>query len=286
MNRTSELWLSALIVVLALAATLTGLLSPSIYRDPAILLPQNLGTDVVTLCIGVPLLGFTTAAMRRGSLRARLLWLGALGYMVYAYGMYAISVRWNQLFLVYVALFGLSFFAVIIGLVGTDAERVRGGVAGRPAVRPVAIYLIVIAVIVAALWLADEARALLSGTVPPSVVLFESPTNIVHVFDLALVLPALLLAAVMLLRDRSWGYVLAGMLVVKAATIGLWVVAMIWFSALRGFATPAAYTGFFVLLAAVGAGLAAWFLAGLGPQREGVRVSGGQKWQPSPDRSR
>ena len=238
MKRTSELWLSVIIVVLGLAATLTGLLSPSIYRDPAFLLPQNLGTDVVTLCVAVPLLAFTTAAMRRGSLGARLLWLGALAYMVYAYGMYAISVRWNQLFLVYVTLFGLSFFAVIIGLVRTDAERIRAGVAGRPAVRPVAVYLIVIAVIVAALWLAEEVRALLSGTVPPSVVLFESPTNIVHVFDLGLVLPALLLAAVMLLRDRPWGYVLAGVLLVKAATIGLWVVAMIWFSARRASLPP------------------------------------------------
>lgn len=266
MKRSSELWLSVLIVVLALAATLAGLLSPSIYRDPAVLLPQNLGTDVVTLCLGVPLLGFTAAAMRRGSLRARLLWLGALGYMVYAYSMYAISVRWNQLFLVYVALFGLSFFALIIGLVRTDAERVRAGVAGRPAVRPVAVYLILIAVIVAALWLAEEVRALLNGTVPPSVVQFESPTNIVHVFDLGLVLPALVLAAVMLLRDRSWGYVLAGMLLVKAATIGLWVVAMIWFSARRGFGAPAAYTGFFVLLTIIGIVLAGWFLAGLAPK--------------------
>jgi len=44
---------------------------------------------------------------------------------------------------------------VIIGLVGTDAERVRAGVAGRGAVRPVAIYLSVIAVIVAGLWLVE-----------------------------------------------------------------------------------------------------------------------------------
>ncbi|HEY7685008.1 MAG TPA: hypothetical protein VH833_02760 [Gemmatimonadales bacterium] len=285
MKRTGELWLSALIVVLAVPTHLLGLLSPSIYRDPAVLLPQNLGTDVVTLAVGIPLLALATAAMRRGSLRARLLWLGALGYMVYAYGMYAIGVRWNQLFLVYVALFGLSLFAVIIGLVGTDAVRVRAGVTGRPAVRPVAVYLIVIAVLVAALWLAEEVRALLSGTVPPSVVQFESPTNIVHVFDLALVLPALLLAAVMLLRDRPWGYVLAGMLLVKAATIGLWVVAMIWFSARRGFPTPVAYTGFFVLLAAIGTGLAWWFLAGLAPLREDVRATRGRQWHPSPNPS-
>lgn len=35
MRRTSELWLSVLIVVLALAATLAGLLFPSIYRAAA-----------------------------------------------------------------------------------------------------------------------------------------------------------------------------------------------------------------------------------------------------------
>jgi len=263
----SELWLSALIVVLAVPAHLTGLLLPSIYRDPAVLLPQNLGTDLVTLCVGVPLLAVTTGATWRGSLRARLLWLGALGYLVYAYGMYALGVRWNQLFLVYVALFALSLFALIIGLVGTDAERIRGGLAGRAPVRSVAAYLILIAVIVAAIWLAEEIGALLRGTPPPSAVQFEAPTNIVHVFDLGIVLPALVLAAVQLLRDRAWGYVLAGTLLVKAATIGLWVVAMIWFSSRRGFGAPAAYTGFFLLLTGVGVLLAWRFVAALDPRR-------------------
>ncbi len=257
MNRPSELWLSVLIVTLALPAHLIGLLVPSIYRDPAVLLPQNLGTDVVTLCVALPLLAFTTAASGRGWLRARLLWLGALGYLVYAYGMYALGVRWNGLFLLYVALFGLALFALIIGLVGTDAARVRAGLAGRAPVRLVAAYLILIAGMVAMMWLAEELRALGGGTVPPSVVQFETPTNIVHVFDLGVVLPAMVLAAVMLLRDRPWGYVLAGMLLVKATTIGLWVVVMIWFSARQGFGAPAAYTAFFVLLTAVG-GVLAW----------------------------
>lgn len=257
MNRRTEVWLSALIVLLAVPAHLTGLLVPTIYRDPAILLPQNLGTDLVTLCVAVPLLAVTTAAMKRGALRARLLWLGTLGYLVYAYGMYALGVRWNALFLVYVALFGLALFALIIGLVGTDARAVRAGLAGQAQVRAVAAYLMVVAVMVASMWLTEELRALAGGTVPPSVVQFEAPTNIVHVFDLGVVLPAMVLAAVMLLRDRPWGYVLAGMLLVKATTIGLWLVVMIWFSARAGFATPAAYTAFFVLLTTVG-GVLAW----------------------------
>jgi hypothetical protein len=78
----------------------------------------------------------------------------------------------------------------------------------------------------------------------------------------------IVIAAVLLLRDRPWGYVLAGMLLVKASTIGLWVVATIWFSAREGFgeSTPAAYTGFFVLLSGVG-GLLAWRFTAV-PERE------------------
>ncbi|HEU5260474.1 MAG TPA: hypothetical protein VFU41_03515 [Gemmatimonadales bacterium] len=265
MSRRSELWLSTLIVILALPVHLIGLLVPSIYRDPAIVLPQNLGTDLVTLCVGIPLLAVTTVAMQRGSLRGRLLWLGALGYLVYDYGMYALGVRWNQLFLVYVALFGLSLYALIIGLVGTDADRIRAGLTARLPVRSVAAYLILIAVIVGVMWLAEDVGALLGGTVPPSVVQFEAPTNIVHVFDLGIVLPAMVLAAVQLVRHRPWGYVLASVLLVKAAAIGLWVAVMIWFSARQGFAAPAAYTLFFVALTVAGGALVWRLLAALNP---------------------
>jgi hypothetical protein len=121
MKPRSEVWLTTLIVVLAIPVHLTGLLVPGFYRDPVVLLPQNLGTDLVTLCIGIPLLAVSAIAMQRGSLRSRLLWLGALGYLVYAYGMYALGVRWNPLFLAYLALFGLSVFTLTIGVVGTDA---------------------------------------------------------------------------------------------------------------------------------------------------------------------
>lgn len=260
MKRRGELWLSALIVVLAIPVHLTGLLVPGFYRDPAVLLPQNLGTDLVTLCIGIPLLAVGAIAMQRGSLRARLLWLGALGYLVYAYGMYALGVRWNPLFLAYLALFGLSFFTLTAGLVGTDAALLREGAKQRAPVRSVAAYLILIAVMVAALWLAEEVGALLRGAVPPSVVQFEAPTNIVHVFDLGIVLPAFVLAAVMLLRGRPWGYVLAGMLLVKASTVGLWVAVMIWFSARQRFGTPPAYTALFVGLTLAGVALSWGFL--------------------------
>lgn len=265
MKYRSELALSALIVLLGVPVHLAGLLVPEIYRDPAVLLPQNLGTDLVTLLIGIPLLVVGAIATFRGSLRGRLLWLGALGYLVYAYGMYALGVRWNPLFLAYLALFGLSFYALTVGLVRTDAALIHDAARGRVPVRGVATYLIGIGILVAALWLGEEVGAVLRGIVPPSVVQFEAPTNIVHVFDLGIVLPAFVIAAVMLLRDRPWGYVLAGTLLVKASTIGLWVAVMIWLSARQGIGSPPAYTTFFVALTLGGVALSWVFLARVGP---------------------
>jgi hypothetical protein len=280
MLRPTELRLSILIVLLAVPVHLLGLLAPQIYRDSTLLLPQNLGTDVVTLCVAIPLLGIAAGAMRVGSLRARLLWLGALGYLVYAYGMYALGVRWNPLFLAYLTLFSLSFFALVIGLLGTDAAVVRSRATGVP-VRSVAAYLIVIAVLVSGLWLKEEVGSLLQGTVPLSVQQLEAPTNIVHVFDLGLVLPAMVIAAVLLLRDRPWGYVLAGMLLVKASTIGLWVAVMIWFSARQGLGTPPAYTAFFVALTIAGLALTWAFLTRMGSRpvapRESPAMAGGHE---------
>ena len=280
MIRRAELTLSTLIVLLAVPVHLVGLLAPQLYRDPLVLLPQNLGTDVVTLCLGIPLLGIAAGAMRVGSLRARLLWLGALGYLVYAYGMYALGVRWTPLFLAYLTLFSLSFFALVIGLLDTDAAAVRAA-ADRAPVRAVAAYLIAIAVLVAALWLKEEVASLLSGTVPPSVQQFEVPTNIVHVFDLGIVLPAMMIAAVMVLRDRPWGYVLAGLLLVKASTIGLWIAVMIWFSARQGIPTPAAYSAFFLALTGAGLALSWAFLARIGRAQGAVDRGYGAPAQPT-----
>lgn len=275
----SERWLSALIVALAVPVHLAGLFVPSLYRDPAVLIPQNLGTDLVTLCVTIPLLAFS-AFSDGNSLRARVVWLGALGYLVYAYGMYALGVHWNRLFLGYVALFGLSFFALALGLARTDAERVRAAFSAHAPVRPAATYLIVVAVMVSAIWLFDEVSALWSGVAPPSIQDFDAPTNIVHVFDLGVVLPALLVAGVLLLRRHAWGYVLAGMLMMKSTAIGMWVLAMIGFSSRQGYPAPIEYTVFFLALTAAGGVLTWRFLGALEAERHAAPAAAAAEVSP------
>jgi len=230
--------LTAAIAALAATAALAGLLRPSLYRDAPILVPQLLGQDLVTLTAGVPLVSLGLWLALRGSVRGRLLWLGGLGYMVYTYGTYAVGARWNELFLMYVALFGLSLYAFTLGMLRTDARRVRHELAVAAPVRSLAAFLIGTASLFSLLWLAENVRALLAGRIPQTLVDAELPANVIHVFDLAVVLPALAVAGVWLLRDRAWGYVWTGVLLVKIATLGLAVTAMGGFVIREGMPAP------------------------------------------------
>ena len=70
--------LSIIIAVLAVIAAGGGFFFPHIYRDAAVY-----GNDLVTLVVAVPLLGLALILARRGSLRARLVWLGLVHYTLY-----------------------------------------------------------------------------------------------------------------------------------------------------------------------------------------------------------
>lgn len=271
--RRSEIVLTLVIAALAIPVHVAGLMVPTLYRDPAILLPQNLGTDLVTVALMIPLFGFSCAVMGRWP-RGRLLWLGALGYFAYAYGMYALGVHWNRLFLAYVALFGLSFYGLLLGLARTPAAEFAAGFTPRTPVRATAIYLTSVAILVAAMWLVEEVGGTVSGVEPPTLAQFGTPTNIVHVFDLGLVLPALIGASLLLLRRHAWGYVLAGVLLVKTTAIGLWVFAMSVFSAMDGHPASLEATAFFVVLTLVGAGISWRYLLALDPGPEARALTG------------
>lgn len=255
----SERLLTALIALIGIPVHLAGILNLGLYRDPALVIPQNRATDVVTLGLGIPLLIASALATARGSRLGRILWLAALGFLLYDYGMYALAVRWQPLFLAYLALFGLSLYGTIIGFTRTDPVLINPGPETQLPRKSVAAYLFGVALVVGAVWLSEEIGATARGATPKSVLEFESPTNIVHVFDLGIVLPAMVIAGVMLLRRRPWGFVLSGVLLVKAATIGLWVLLMMWFMAGAGYPVGTPQLVLFGLLTAFGTYLS-WLL--------------------------
>lgn len=252
-----------LIAALAAVASAAGLLVDGLYRDAAVMLPQLYGQDLLTLAVGVPALLVAALSAARGSRPGYVAWLGALGYLLYTYVSYAFMAVFNELFLVYVALFGLTLFTLVGGMLRVDASAMARAFGDRP-VRSYVGFQVLVPVLVGLLWLSEIVPAVLSGSVPPSVVAAEVPANAVHVLDLGVVLPAFALSAYWLARGRPWGYVLTGVLLVKGATLGLAVLSMILFMELSGVAVPLPQIIIFGALSLLALVLVARFLLALG----------------------
>lgn len=229
------MWLTAPVAVLLATAAGGELLVGGLFRgDATYLVAQAAGQDLVTLAVALPALVFGAVLAGRGSERARLVWLGVLTYLVYTYAISAFVVRFNPLFLVYVALLGCSLYALIGGLATTDFEAVRARFSRRTPVKATSIFLMALAVVFYSAWLGETVPALISGGVPRSVTENGTPTNPVHVLDMAWMLPAMALTAVWLWRKRALAYTLAGVLLTFVTLLALAIISMVVFMARYG----------------------------------------------------
>jgi hypothetical protein len=216
---------------LATVASLAGLLDPGVYdAETTNWATQAKGQDIGNLVAVVTLL-VSAWWCRRGSHAAALVWLGTLFYFVYAYLVYAMAVHFNYLFLVYVAVLGLSSWAL---LMTTNGLRLRG--VDVPSGRRLGGgTLVALGVLFAALWLADIVPALLSGDVPPSVEEAGLWVNPIHVIDLAVVLPGFVVCGVLALRRDAGGVFFAGPWLVFSVLMGSSIVASMILMTAEGF---------------------------------------------------
>jgi hypothetical protein len=254
------LGLATLLVPLMGFAALLGVAWPGLYRDPEALVPQLIGQDWVTLVLATPLLALALARARRGSRLAWIIALGVVGYAAYGYALYAFATRHNELFLVYVAILGASVWALVAGF--QAVPRARGGGDLRPqlAWRGIGGFFVGLAVLFATIWLSDIVPALLRGETPATVRDWGTPTNGVHVLDLAFLLPILGFTGSRLWRRDGGSVVLGGVLLFKVSTLGLAIVAMGAMQALDGQAVDAGLVGVFVVMTLLSIG-ATWHYA-------------------------
>ena len=230
-GRSAWIW-SVAIAALVLTASLSGLIGESAYDEETTnWATQARGQDIGNLLAVITLL-VSGHRMRKGSHRAALVWLGTLLYLVYAYVLYAMAVHFNQLFLVYVAALGLSAYAVMFSL---DRLRAADLVVAAPGASRLAGYTsITIGVVFAGLWLSELVPATLSDEVPQSVADAGLWVNPVHVIDLAVVLPAMVIAGIMTLRGRAAGLFFVGPLLVFSVLMGASIVVTMVLMALDG----------------------------------------------------
>jgi hypothetical protein len=190
--------------------------------------------------VAVPILIAALILATRGSFKAQLVWLGMLDYTLYNYAYYLFGTAFNGFFLIYVALFTLSIFALIFSLANVDVKGVRQRFRATTPVKGIAGYMLFVAVGIGGLWIAQSLSFVVSGQVPQFIIDVAHPTSVVFALDLSLVVPFLVLGAIWLWQCRPWGYVLAAILNVKGAVYMLALAAVSVSATRAGFSASAA----------------------------------------------
>lgn len=236
--------LSGALVAVATLTSLLGLAAEWPYAaETANWRLQARGQDAGNL-LAVAVLVAGLIGARRGSLRGLFAWLGSLLYLAYAFALYAMTIHFGPLFLGYVASLGLAAYCLILTL-GTPCPAIE---LSARAVGVASVVLMAIGIGFALLWLSSILGALVAGRVPAELVEAGLVSNPVHVLDLALVLPAMLLTAVNARRGSPRARFLLAPWLVFSALIAASLVVV----ALLGNGPPALWIAFLTVTAISG----------------------------------
>ena len=241
-------YISSLVIVIVLlsaAATVCGLLpgagheyvfkslhgeTVTIYGrglyqyDSVASVVQTKAQDFVTLLLGIPMLIIALIMSLKGQLRGRLLLAGTLGYFLYTYMSYSFLAMYNYMFLAYVLLMSASFFAFVLTLMSFDVQSLSRSFAEEFPVRLIGGVLIFVAVGIALMWLGRIVPPLAAGSQPQG--LEHYTTLVIQVMDLGFVVPAALVAGLLILKRKAFGFLLAPVIIIKSATLLIAITAM------------------------------------------------------------
>jgi hypothetical protein len=206
--------LSGLSAVLATLTSVTTLADVHVYDDalmPGLLL-GTLGFDVMSVVVGLALLGCLWALWRRRE-QYWLLWIGLQSYLLYTYAIFSFGLVYTRLYFSYVAIVGLSAYALAGFALHANARVLRAWRPGDLPRRVMGSVLIVIAALFAFGWIALLHDTMSRGT--------ELAAGIVVVLDLAFSLPLLIIVGTLLYRRRPLGDLLAPGVFAMSAAITL-----------------------------------------------------------------
>ena len=212
--------LSVVIATVLLATSVAGLSfgTRGLYRPDPATLPTFLGQDALSLVVGLPLLIGSMRLARRGSLRGLLLWAGALFYFAYSYSFYVLSPEFNALYVAYLAIVSMSLYGLLALLFSVDADAVKARFAARTPVHLIGGFMMFMALLLGVKWVGGILGALQAGVTP------AHKDIVVWALDLVVALPALFWAGAWLWRKQPLGFVVAGLMLLKAAFVGITLV--------------------------------------------------------------
>ncbi len=207
------------IAMLMIAASLAGLLLDGLFKEGLWAREALRGGDLVTLVLVAPLLIVALVLVRRGSRRAEALWMGLLAYTLYDYAYYVFGSRFNDVFLLHIALFSLSVFALACALPNLDVIRIADRVGTERSAKWVGGFLVIVGVLQGLLWVFVVVRNAFTGEVIQDIPV--AGQHLVFALDLGLLVPSLVIAGALLFRRAPMGSLLGTAMAVMGAAYQL-----------------------------------------------------------------
>lgn len=201
--------LSLTLAFFAVIASLGGLTFSDLYRDSDYIKAAWFVNDLITLFLAVPILLIAIYYSQKGSLKAQLIWIGSIWYLLYNYVFYLYGAQFNSFFLLYVLLFSLAVFALATTLYSLNVSQVEESIKEQAPYRAISGFLFFFAFALGVPWVAMALGFILSGETPP----FEM--TIVFATDLSFLVSVLIFSAVLLWKKSIWGFILAAMIMFK-----------------------------------------------------------------------
>lgn len=177
-----------------------------LYKDmSADVAVQGIAQDWITLLVGIPLLLVSLCYARKNSKRALLVLSGTLGYFLVTYLFYMAMAMYNKMFLAYVLLLGMSFFAFVLNLFSFDIGIFKSYFKSERVMKYAGMFLMINSGLIALLWLSIVLPPFFDGTVVPKQVEHYT-TLIVQGFDLGLLLPVAFVSGSLAFKRNAYGY--------------------------------------------------------------------------------
>lgn len=217
--RTAAYVLSGAIAALMIAASLAGLLVDGLYHEGAWAREAFRGGDVITLTVAAPLLIISLIMSIRGSHRAEPVWIGMIVYAFYNYAYATFGAAFNDVFLLHIALFSMSVFALACAIPTLDVAAIGQTFRDAIGARTIGVFLVIVGAGQGGLWIFLVVRNAITGEVLHDIPVWGQ--HLVFALDLALLVPSLVLAGVLLVRRRPFGFLLGTAMAVFGAVYQL-----------------------------------------------------------------
>lgn len=247
------LWISAAAAVMSGVASGLTLFVPDVLRGPAVMNGSGRGTALVALFVAVPTLAGSMVIVSRGAVRPVISWLGATAYLLYNSVLFLLITPFNQLFLLYVAMFALSFWNLVAVLRAMDVPAFARRYGSRFPARAIAVVLAVIATLNALAWLRNVVPAVFSTASPQFLAGTGLTTNPIYVQDLSFWIPLTFVSSVWLWQKQAWGFVNVGALLVFGLIESIGIAVDQWMGSAADPASTVASAVFTPIFAAVAA---------------------------------